>query len=217
MRVPLNRFTIEAYLALVGEKLAERGIRGKITIAGGAALCLGYGLDRTTGDIDAIFEPCEAITEISNRMTAGRGLEPGWLNDGAAGYIGRNPPVIRYKSIKGLDIDIVSPEYLLAMKIRASRQGHNDLADTEFLLRLLKVGSKEKAAGIFTRYFPGEALPEEADIGLDRAFANIIEPALSHDTATEGTEPRMTSEGQHAPPDDPPPDSPQPGNRPFKP
>jgi hypothetical protein len=171
----LNKFTIEAYLTCIGEELAERGIEGRITIAGGAALCLGYGLDRTTRDIDAVFEPCDAITEISNRLTVERDLEPGWLNDGAVGYIGVNPPVVRYKNLKGLEIDIVSPDYLLAMKIRASRPGQNDITDTEFLLRLLKVRSKEQAIDIVKRYFPGMEISERANESLEWAFANITE------------------------------------------
>jgi hypothetical protein len=152
-------------------------------------------------------------------MTVERGLEPGWLNNGAAGYIGINPPVIRYKNIRGLDIDIVSPDFLLAMKIRSSRPNHEDITDTEFLLRLLKISSKEKAIDVFSRYFPDKAISDEAEDSLKRAFT-IIEcgnPLRFQDEVQEKTELQKASEIIHDKHDDPQPHWPRTRNGRFRP
>ncbi|MDR1608791.1 MAG: hypothetical protein LBT38_10350 [Deltaproteobacteria bacterium] len=169
----LNKLMIETYLTLLGDELAKENIQGRVLIAGGAALCLGYGMDGSTEDIDAIFEPANLIINIANKMSLERNLDLGWLNNGVAGYLEQDPPYIRYKKIKGLDIDLVAADYLLAMKISASRLDSDDFADTAYLSRFLALQSPDQALEIFKRYFPDRELSENARANLEAAFKGL--------------------------------------------
>ncbi|HXR59039.1 MAG TPA: hypothetical protein VN747_06945, partial [Burkholderiales bacterium] len=58
---------------------------------------------------------------------------------------------------------VAQPEYLLAMKCLAFRIGpeFHDEDDVRFLLRLLEIGSYEKAVAVITRYYPVERFPQK--------------------------------------------------------
>jgi hypothetical protein len=173
--VQLKRLTIPGLLHVLADRLHARGVDGKITVAGGAALMLAYGLDRTTKDIDGVYQPEEAIDAVAREMTCERDLELNWLNMGVRWFLPAGAPTVRYAAPKGLTIDVVAPDCLLAMKILASRKDSSDYSDTEYLARMLGIKSESEAFDLVRRYFPEKEVPARAHENLGEAFGRIRE------------------------------------------
>ena len=60
--------TVRQTLRDLAEELQEAGVPTKIEVVGGAAVALQVGRDALTRDIDALFVPSEALTEVTSRM-----------------------------------------------------------------------------------------------------------------------------------------------------
>ena len=107
----------------------------KIIICGGAAIIAGFGIPRTTGDIDVlVVEPKnKSFFESVKRVAENNDLKPSWLNDGAKGYIDYLHPSYKKRMIpvkenfKKLIAYFISKPDLITMKICAWRE--SDKAD----------------------------------------------------------------------------------------
>ena len=62
-------------------------MRGELFLVGGAAMALAYSTRRSTGDLDAIFEPTSVIYDIAADIARERSLPTTWLNDGVKGFL----------------------------------------------------------------------------------------------------------------------------------
>src|SRR5690348_8835175 len=113
----MNRQQIEHNLQLLGHELEKRGITGEIVIAGGAMIALLIGSRDSTDDIDAYLlkEPL-AIREAAQMVAQQEQLPAYWLNDGLKGFFATEPPLMLWRTYPGLVVQMVIPEYLLAMK-----------------------------------------------------------------------------------------------------
>jgi len=101
----LSHQEIDALLRELGAELERDGIRGDLFVVGGAAMALAYNLRRITADVDAIFEPKEAVYRAARRVAEVHPeLPDDWLN------------------APGIRVSIASPGYLLALKVLAARQ-----------------------------------------------------------------------------------------------
>lgn len=113
----------------LSENLQARGLQAQLFVVGGAAMALAYDQQRITRDVDAIFEPAPEVRDIAESIADRHGLEPDWLNDAAKGFMPTTDdrPRTVFES-ESLLVQVPSPEYLLAMKLHASRDDR-DLAD----------------------------------------------------------------------------------------
>lgn len=169
---------IDGLRELVRE-LHARGERGGVSIVGGAAMLLRYyGERRVTPDIDAKLHPAGPALEIAAEIARRRGWDDDWLNAKAATFI----PIAIDVGWEPLSDDddvsvwVISPEALLAMKIRASRPTRDD-ADIAVLLALTGIRSVDEAEALYERYYPGELPKDAAYVMLeDILAAGLPEP-----------------------------------------
>lgn len=146
-RVELDRDQIRDLLEELGRRLAARGVKGTIYVAGGAAIALEFEERRVTADVDAIFGPAEAVREEAAAMAKEHGLPAIWLSDRVRAF---QPPGkdhnARTFSVPGLSVSVASPRYLLAMKMASGRP--QDLHDLMLIFRELGITQPDKAADI---------------------------------------------------------------------
>lgn len=172
---------IEGLRELVRE-LHARGEAGGVRIVGGAAMLLRYyGERRVTPDIDAKLHPEAPAIRIAEDIARRRGWNDDWLNAKAATFI---PIAIDVGWEPLYDDDdvsvwVISPEALLAMKIRASRPTRDD-ADIAMLLAITGIHTVDEAEALYERYYPGELPKDLAYVMLEDIFAaGLPEPPIA--------------------------------------
>ncbi|MGI6587448.1 MAG: DUF6036 family nucleotidyltransferase [Peptococcia bacterium] len=160
----LEKEEIWENLRLVNEELKKREMQGEILIAGGASMCLMFSARSATKDIDAIYEPKSVINDIATKIALEKGMPKSWLNDSLKGFMNENAYKKKkhLKSYSHLKIYSVMPEYLLAMKLMASRMdSETDKKDIIFLMKYLNIDTSEKANQIIESAFnPKYILPK---------------------------------------------------------
>lgn len=133
----MDRDEILDLLTELGRRLAARGIVGEMYVVGGAAIALAYDERRSTRDIDAVFEPKQAIYDAAAELAAERDLPDGWLNDAVKGFLaGGDEEAASVLEVPGLRVSTASPRILLAMKVLAHRV-EEDEDDVRLLAREL--------------------------------------------------------------------------------
>jgi len=148
-------------LRLLNYKLMSKGLMGEIAIYGGAVMCLVLNVREQTIDIDAIFEPKMEILKIVSEVAYELGLPDYWLNDGVKGYLSSYNNISEVKRMSNLVIYAPQLDYLLAMKMLASRVDHAyEVEDIKYLLRVLNVRTVEVAIGILYSYYPSGIIPQ---------------------------------------------------------
>jgi predicted nucleotidyltransferase len=165
----MDRQQIEHNLQLLGRELHRQGITGEIVIAGGAMMALVIGSRASTDDIDAyLLKEPQAIREAVQVVAQQQHLPAYWLNDGLKGFFATEPPVLLWRTYPGLVVQMVTPEYLLAMKALAGRP--HDERDLEALIAYLDIGSAEAALEIIQRYIPERLLVPRVRYQLESLF-----------------------------------------------
>ncbi|MEM7385478.1 MAG: hypothetical protein AAF514_11085 [Verrucomicrobiota bacterium] len=169
----LSRDDILLGLERINSFLKARGTRGEIGIYGGACMCLAFSARNSTKDIDAVFEPAQAVRKAAFETAAELGWDWNWLNDDVKSFLSKEatePKVdtLEWPEFSHLKVFTARADYLLAMKILASRANGEedpspDLSDAVFLCRQLGIRKKETILEIVTRYYPDKDLPERAD------------------------------------------------------
>ncbi len=119
----LDRERIADLLLELGRDLDLAGVRAELFLVGGAALALVYNTRRMTADVDAVFEPKQVVYDAARRVAANHpGLPADWLNDGVKGFLpGPDLNARAALDAPGIVVSAASPEYLLALKVQASR------------------------------------------------------------------------------------------------
>ena len=157
----MTRDQIIDYLRQLGEELAHENLKGEILLTGGAAMCLVHEARDMTKDIDALYEPKTVINRIAVKIAERNGLPSNWLNDSVKSFVGDNASTEDFIALRGLRIQTVTAEYLLAMKLMSARQGERDYEDIRFLLNKLNVTSTPQVYKILEAYFAAsEILPK---------------------------------------------------------
>ncbi|MDR1164972.1 MAG: hypothetical protein LBO66_03710 [Deltaproteobacteria bacterium] len=72
--------------------------------------------------------------------------------------------------LPGLKVKVVAPDYLLAMKIKSSRQLSHDFIDTRFLINKLGVKTREDIESLVRQYFSKFKLTEDCATNREQAF-----------------------------------------------
>jgi len=149
----ISKAQILDYLRQLGEELAMQNLEGEILLTGGAAMCLVHEARDMTKDVDALYEPKAVINNIAARIAERNGLSENWLNDSVKGFLTPNAPTEDYLAFKGLRVQTVTAEYLLAMKLMSARYGEKDYEDIRFLLNKLRITTADQAYAILEKYF----------------------------------------------------------------
>ena len=155
----MTRDQIIDSLRQLGEALEAQGQFGELLLTGGAVMCLVHEARDMTKDVDALYEPKLVINTIVKQIAERNGFSDDWLNDGVKAYLVPNAPKEDFIVFKGLRVQTVSIEYLLAMKLISSRYGERDYDDIKFLFEKLKVTSYEQASDIVTAFYNANMIP----------------------------------------------------------
>jgi hypothetical protein len=152
----LGKEEILENLELVNEELKKLEMYGEIIITDGVSMCLVFSARSATKDIDAIYEPKAVINDIAAKIALQKGMPKSWLNDSVNGFMNANAyeKKMQIKSYSNLKLYSVMPEYLLAMKLMASRMdSETDKKDIILLMKHLGIDTNEKANQIIESAF----------------------------------------------------------------
>jgi hypothetical protein len=173
----LSREQILTSLRALSDELGKTGVTGEICLFGGTVMVVAFAARLTTKDVDALFQPAQAIREIARRIADEQRLPINWLNDGVKGFVST-----RHETIAGnlpqfphLRITMPVPEYLLAMKCMAARIANaasepSDVADIIFLIRHLKLKSAEEVLNLVGLYYPVNRIPVKTQYLVEGLF-----------------------------------------------
>lgn len=160
---------IEAFEALAAE-LERRGLKGRVFVVGGAAMVLAYSRETATRDIDAIFEPKAAVYEAARKVAAERGLPDDWLNDSVKAFApGEDPDQRVMFTTPSLEVAAASPEYVLAMKLLASRV-EQDAGDIRILYERCGFKTPEEGLELLDRLYPDRPKQPRTRLLLEELF-----------------------------------------------
>lgn len=178
MDVQFSRKEILHALRQLLENLPERESITTIRIVGGAALALNYFERRLTFDIDAV-STCsgeeQLLLHIAHELAKQNNWPESWFNFEVmkADAIPRLGKTVEWEKIYAENttvIEVASAEALLAMKLRANRQGR-DTDDIRNLMGLCYKITMESLEELYESYYPGDALPERAVLMVERILA----------------------------------------------
>jgi hypothetical protein len=173
----LTREQILAALRALSNELGKQGITGEICLFGGAVMVLAFTARLTTKDVDALFQPAQAIRELAVRIAEERHLPANWLSDGVKGFVSA-----RHETTSGdlpqfphLRLTMPVPEYLLAMKCMAARIGGttdepSDVADITFLIRRLELKSPREVLDLVGHYYPANRISVKTQYLVEGLF-----------------------------------------------
>jgi hypothetical protein len=166
----MRREEIVEALTALGTRLSEREVEGEVYVVGGAAIAIAFDARRATRDVDAVFEPKQAIYAAADEVGSELGLPPGWLNDGVKGFVaGPDADAATVLEVPGLRVLVASPRILLAMKVLAHRVGEDD-EDVRLLARELGLAEAEAVLGIAEEVY-GDRLDAAARFFVEELFA----------------------------------------------
>jgi hypothetical protein len=176
----LGRQELLEALAELDEELEVLNVRGEVFIVGGAAMAIAYDTRRATSDVDAVFVPSKEIRMAASRVADRLNLEPGWLNDGAKAFMpGEDENRIGVYEGHHLSVAAASPEYLLAMKLMASRV-ERDQDDIRQLYRLCRLSTAEEGLNLLTKFYPEHQILPRVQFLLQEMFPDDRD--RGHDT-----------------------------------
>jgi hypothetical protein len=179
----LGRRELLHALEELDQELGILDVRGEVFIVGGAAMAIAYDTRRATTDIDAVFVPSSEVSTAASRVAGKLNLEPDWLNDGAKAFMpGEDKNQIGVYEGQHLSVAAASPEYLLAMKLMASRV-ERDQDDIRELYKLCGFTTAGQGLDLLVSYYPEhlilprvqfllqEMYPEELDKNRDTGLS----------------------------------------------
>jgi hypothetical protein len=165
----LTKLRIINALRRLGELAQAEGAVLEVSLYGGAVFTVVYGSRESTRDIDAIVHPSDLAKSLAARVSGELGLPEDWLNDDVRFFLADKEAKRRLKGDEfgpGLQVSVPTAAYLLAMKLRACRAPRpgfaGDHGDIQFLVQKMEVGSEAEAEKIHDRFFPHDALSNEA-------------------------------------------------------
>lgn len=172
----LDSTEIRGLFTALSDALARDGLHAQMLVVGGAAIALGYDRERATMDIDAAFEPSKDLRALAERIADEHGLPHDWLNDGAKGFFPRlqSTSTVCFES-ESLLVEIPSTEFLLAMKLHASRD-EQDLSDAITLFRASSLTSADDAMRLLQRSYP----PAQLTVRHQYVAEYVASTALGH-------------------------------------
>jgi Nucleotidyltransferase of unknown function (DUF6036) len=173
----LSRATILSALRALSDELGKVGVRGELCLFGGAVMVLAFNARLATKDVDALFQPTQAIRALVQKISETFDLPPDWLNDGVKGFVSARHEATDegLPQFPSLRLTMPVPEYLLAMKCMASRIGGttaepSDVGDILFLIRHLGLASAEVVLELVGQYYPKSQIPVKTQFLVEGLF-----------------------------------------------
>lgn len=185
----LGKEEILKNLELVNEELKTLDMHGEILITGGASMCLVFSARSATKDIDAIYEPKSIINDIAAKIALQKGMPESWLNDSVKGFMNAKAyeRKMLLKNYSNLKLYSVIPEYLLAMKLLASRmESETDKKDIIFLMKYLGIDTMEKANQVIEAAFKAEFILPKTRYVIEECLEEILEEREAKQNETFG-------------------------------
>lgn len=182
----LDREGLLRALRRLSERIAQRGVRARIHVAGGAALVLGHRRTRSTIDVDALsIDEREVVLSASREVAEDLGLDEAWLNDDVRDLFFRTSLVLE-RSGSGpavfesphLVVTTPTAAQLLAMKAQASRAA--DAEDIAILIRELQVADMDQLREIHDAAFPYDPLPPAKEARLEAILRRVLGAKRAH-------------------------------------
>lgn len=166
----MDKRDIEKYLQMLGQELEKKQVTGKVILFGGAVMLIDVENRGTTDDIDVFFdqEYATAIREAAKAVADNEGLRSDWFNDGVKGFLYTQVPCKLWKQYPGLDIYLVSLDYLLVMKVNAGRP--KDIADAKALVEKLQISNPQNVLALIKKYLPEQLLTARIQYLVDEIF-----------------------------------------------
>lgn len=160
----LKRADIIRALVRLGELCSARKSKVEVAIYGGTVMMFAYNCRAATKDIDAIYEPVEAVEPLIEQVGRELRLPADWLNNGVKSFVATQEAKAAFPELQipGLMITRPTTEYLLAMKCMAGRLPTpfraGDVADIKFLLGKLNVKSIQRVDRIVADFYGDRTL-----------------------------------------------------------
>ena len=133
-------------------------------------MALAYDARRLTVDVDAISEPKSVIYEAANTIAFRHPeIGPDWLNavKGFPPGVDRNPHLVL--EVPGLRVSVPSTDYLLAMKVFASRIDRDD-GDIKYLAGLLGLTTADEILDVAARFYPSARIEAKVQFYVQQLF-----------------------------------------------
>lgn len=165
----LTREQILTYLQKLNDELQAVDVKGEICLYGGAVMCLVYHARPSTKDVDAIFQPTQALRQAINRVAASENLREDWLNDAVKGFVVHHTQRI-FLDLSHLMVYVPEADYLLAMKTLAARVDGTDKADVQFLISHLELQQPTDVFAIIERYYPRQRIKPVTQYFVEELF-----------------------------------------------
>lgn len=165
----LSRTRITQALRRLSALAREECVTLEVSLYGGAVFTLVYGSREATKDVDALVRPAAVAQKLAKKVAVELDLPEDWLNDNVKQFLAEKEAKRELSGDEfgeGLRISVPTAQYLLAMKLRACRPplpGYaGDYGDIRFLVTKMNLKSVEAAETIHDKFFPHDALSEEA-------------------------------------------------------
>lgn len=170
---PFSRERITYLFEALSQELAVQGQRADLFLVGGAAIALTLDIDRTTRDLDAVFVPTGSVRAAAAAVAQREGLPEAWLNDAVKGFLpGTDQQATRFFETEHLSVDVASPEYLLAMKLLASRTEY-DASDIALLYRVVGYTTVAQGLDLVERAYPRRPIEAKVQFLLEEIVAGL--------------------------------------------
>jgi len=171
--ISLSRERILELFNALNLELEPENVVGELYLVGGAVMCLSFNERPSTKDVDAVFQPKEALRQAAVRVAESEGVSSDWLNDAVKGYLSPQGLFSLFLELSNLKVFAAQPEYLLAMKCLAMRLGaeFSDERDVRFLLRYLNIEKLDQALRTITPFYPAEKFPKKTLYALEELLS----------------------------------------------
>ena len=166
----LDEGKIKRLFGLLNEELSKRDEIAEVGIVGGAVMCLVFHARKATRDIDAIFKPTALVRKLVERIAEDEQLPKDWLNDVAKGLVESEFDRQEVLNLSHLRVWAPDARYMLAMKCMSARWDTHDKDDVVFLIKFLKLKSKESVFKLIEGYFPKNRMTPKTQFLIEELF-----------------------------------------------
>ncbi len=180
MTQALDKAAVEDAFREMGDILARSKKMAEIAVYRGTAIMLRFDVTFRTADVDAHVQSGDhgALMDAARQVADRRGWLRSWLSEAVTVYLGAPGGTTLYGSYPsetrvGLRVYVATPDYLLAMKLRAMRVGRRDEDDATMLARASNIVSLDAMLALLQHYFPKEP-PDAKRIAIVGQFANKL-------------------------------------------